>query len=87
MDNSNNPTNYYYKGETTMNILKKTQDNSIIRVIEINSEEFNNIFDNSNTILQVTELSNIPRTIIVEYIEMKSYKINNKDDEVLYVTK
>lgn len=70
-----------------MNILKKTQDNSIIRVIEINSEEFNNIFDNSNTILQVTELSNIPRTIIVEYIEMKSYKINNKDDEVLYVTK
>lgn len=70
-----------------MNILKKTQDNSIIRVIEINSEEFNNIFDNSNTILQVAELSNIPRTIIVEYIEMKSYKINNKDDEVLYVTK
>lgn len=70
-----------------MNILKKTQDNSIIRVIEINSEEFNNIFDNSNTILQVAELSNIPRTIIVEYIEMKSYKINNKDDEILYVTK
>ena len=70
-----------------MNILKKTQDNSIIRVIEINSEEFNNIFDNNNTILQVTELSNIPRTIIVEYIEMKSYKINNKDDEVLYVSK
>lgn len=70
-----------------MNILKKTQDNSIIRVIEINSEEFNNIFDNSNTILQVAELSNIPRTIIVEYIEMKSYKINNKDDEVLYVSK
>lgn len=70
-----------------MNILKKTQDNSIIRVIEINSEEFNNIFDNNNTILQVAELSNIPRTIIVEYIEMKSYKINNKDDEVLYVTK
>lgn len=69
-----------------MNILKKTQDNSIIRVIEINSEEFNNIFDNSNTILQVAELSNIPRTIIVEYIEMKSYKINNKDDEVLYVS-
>lgn len=70
-----------------MNILKKTQDNSIIRVIEINSEEFNNIFDNNNTILQVAELSNIPRTIIVEYIEMKSYKINNKDDEVLYVSK
>lgn len=70
-----------------MNILKKTQDNSIIRVIEINSEEFNNIFDNSNTILQVAELSNIPRTIIVEYIEMKSYKINNKDDEILYVSK
>lgn len=70
-----------------MNILKKTQDNSIIRVIEINSEEFNNIFDNSKTILQVAELSNIPRTIIVEYIEMKSYKINNKDDEVLYVSK
>lgn len=70
-----------------MNILKKTQDNSIIRVIEINSEEFNNIFDNKNTILQVAELSNIPRTIIVEYIEMKSYKINNKDDEVLYVSK
>lgn len=70
-----------------MNILKKTQDNSIIRVIEINSEEFNNIFDNNNTILQVAELSNIPRTIVVEYIEMKSYKINNKDDEVLYVTK
>ena len=70
-----------------MNILKKTQDNSIIRVIEINSEEFNNIFDNNNTILQVAELSNIPRTIIVEYIEMKSYKINNKDDEILYVTK
>ena len=69
-----------------MNILKKTQDNSIIRVIEINSEEFNNIFDNNNTILQVAELSNIPRTIIVEYIEMKSYKINNKDDEILYVT-
>lgn len=70
-----------------MNILKKTQDNSIIRVIEINSEEFNNIFDNNNTILQVAELSNIPRTIVVEYIEMKSYKINNKDDEVLYVSK
>lgn len=70
-----------------MNILKKTQDNSIIRVIEINSEEFNNIFDNNNTILQVAELSNIPRTIIVEYIELKSYKINNKDDEILYVTK
>lgn len=70
-----------------MNILKKTQDNSIIRVIEINSEEFNNIFDNNNTILQVAELSNIPRTIIVEYIEMKSYKINNKDDEILYVSK
>ena len=69
-----------------MNVLKKTQDNSIIRVIEINSEEFNNIFDNNNTILQVAELSNIPRTIIVEYIEMKSYKINNKDDEILYVT-
>lgn len=70
-----------------MNILKKSQDNSIIRVIEINSEEFNNIFDNNNTILQVAELSNIPRTIIVEYIEMKSYKINNKDDEILYVSK
>ena len=70
-----------------MNILKKTQDNFIIRVIEINSEEFNDIFDNNNTILQVAELSNIPRTIIVEYIEMKSYKINNKDDEVLYVSK
>lgn len=70
-----------------MNILKKTQDNSIIRVIEINSEEFNNIFDNNNTILQVAELSNIPRTIIVEYIQMKSYKINNKDDEILYVSK
>lgn len=69
-----------------MNILKKTQDNSIIRVIEINSEEFNNIFDNNNTILQVAELSNIPRTIIVEYIEMKSYKINDNDDEVLYVS-
>ena len=36
---------------------------------------------------KVAELSNIPRTIIVEYIEMKSYKINNKDDEILYVSK
>lgn len=64
-----------------MQILYKTKPDSIIKVIEIGSDRFTEFFNEEHyTILQVMELTNIPRSIIIEVIQNDPNKINDEPE-------
>lgn len=64
-----------------MQILYKTEPDSIIKVIEIGSDRFAELFSEEHyTILQVMELTNIPRSIIIEVIQNDPNTNNDKPE-------
>lgn len=66
-----------------MNILYRTNNHSIIKVVELATAEFDALFNESDyIILQVAELTNSPRRMIVEAILIDDETPNEPEKEI-----